>query len=90
MNEIRHRDAVFDPAFREDLRFWVRTNPRMALKVLRLVDAVLRDPFDGLGKPEPLRHSLAGMWSRRIDKENRLVYQVEDERVRFFAARYHY
>ena len=51
---------------------------------------MLPDPFDGPGKPEPLRHRLAGMWSRRIDKENRLVYQVDDERERFFAARYHY
>ena len=72
------------------LEYWTKANPRMALKVLRLVSAVLWDPFDGLGRPEPLRHSLARMWSRRIDKENRLVYQVEDARVRFFATRYHY
>ena len=90
MTAHTNRDAVFDPTFREDLKFWVRTNPRTALKVLRLVDAVLRDPFDGLGKPEPLRHQLAGTWSRRIDKENRLVYQVNDDRVYFLAARYHY
>ena len=54
--------------------------------MIRLGSAVLRDPFDGPGKPEPLRQQSAGMWSRRINKENRLVYQVEDERVRFFAA----
>lgn len=90
MNEDRRREAVFSTVFLRDLEFWTKANPRMALKVLRLVSAVLRDPFDGLGKAEPLRHSLAGMWSRRIDKENRLVYQVEDERVRFFAARYRY
>ena len=90
MKDGQRRDAVFDPVFREDLRFWVRTNPRTALKVLGLVDAVLRDPFDGLGKPEPLRHGLAGTWSRRIDKEHRLVYQVDDDRVYFLAARYHY
>ena len=90
MTEDRRREAVFSTAFLRDLEFWTKANPRMALKVLRLGSAVLRDPFDGPGKPEPLRHRLAGMWSRRIDKENRLVYQVEDERVRFFAARYHY
>jgi len=90
MKDGQRRDAVFDPAFREDLEFRVRTNPRTALKVLRLVDAVLRDPFDGPGKPEPLRHRLADTWSRRIDKENRLVYQVDDDRVYFLAARYHY
>lgn len=90
MKEDRRREAVFSTVFLRDLESWTKANPRMALKVLRLVSAVLRDPFHGLGKPEPLRHNLAGMWSRRIDKENRLVYQVEDERVRFFAARYHY
>ena len=90
MKEDRRREAVFSTAFLRDLEFWTKANQRTALKVLRLVSAVVRDPFDGLGKPEPLRHSLAGMWSRRIDKENRLVYQVADERVRFFAARYHY
>ena len=90
MKEHRRREAVFSTVFLRDLEYWTKANPRMALRVLRLVSAVLRDPFDGLGKPEPLRHSLADMWSRRIDKENRLVYQVEDERVRFLAARYHY
>ena len=55
-----------------------------------LVDAVLRNPFDGIGKPEPLRRELAGRWSRRIDSEHRMVYQVTDERVYFLAARYHY
>ena len=90
MNKDRGREAVFSTVFLRDLVYWTKANPRMALKVLRLVNAILRDPFDGLGKPEPLRHGLAGMWSRRIDKENRLVYQVEDERVRFLAARYHY
>lgn len=90
MKDGQRKDAVFDPVFREDLEFRVRTNPRTALKVLRLVDAVLRDPFDGPGKPEPLRHRLAGTWSRRIDKEHRLVYQVDDDRVYFLAARYRY
>ncbi|MDE2796188.1 MAG: Txe/YoeB family addiction module toxin [Gemmatimonadota bacterium] len=90
MKDGQRRDAVFDPAFREDLEFRVSTNPRTALKVLRLVDAVLRDPFYGPGKPEPLRHRLVGTWSRRIDKEHRLVHQVDDDRVYFLAARYHY
>ena len=90
MKDGRRRDAVFDPVFREDLKFRVSTNPRTALKVLRLVDAVLPDPFDGPGKPEPLRHRLAGTWSRRIDKEHRLVYQVDDDRVYVLAAGYHY
>ena len=90
MKEGRGREAVFSTVFLRDLEYWTKANPRTALKVLRLVGDVLRDPFHGLGKPEPLRHSLAGMWSRRSDKENRLVYQVDDGRVRFLAARYHY
>ena len=80
----------FDPNFIEDLAFWTRTNTRLAVRTLRLVDAVLRDPFDRLGKPEPLRHDLTGQWARRIDKEHRLVYEVSADRVLFVAARYHY
>lgn len=84
------RQAVFQPEFREDLRFWVRNDRAVALRVLDLVEAVLRDPFDGFGKPEPLRFYLKGCWSRRITEEHRLVYMVEDGRVNFVQARYHY
>ncbi len=79
-----------DPHFLEDLEYWTRTDRRRALRALKLVEAVLRDPFDGPGKPEPLRSQLAGKWSRRIDQEHRLVYAVEGQRVYFLAARYHY
>ena len=84
------RQAVFDRAFVEDLAYRARTDRRRTLRTLKLVDAVLRDPFGGLGKPEPLRGELAGRWSRHIDTEHRLVYQVSDDRVHFLAARYHY
>lgn len=67
---------VFDRDFLEDLHFRVSTNPKTAIKVLELVEAVRRDPFDGLGKPEPLRHLGEGVWSRRITQEHRLVYKV--------------
>lgn len=90
MKGSRRREAVFDPAFLEDLTYWTRTDRKRALRALKLVDAVLRDPFGGLGKPERLRGELAGRWSRRIDSEHRLVYQVTDDRVCFLAARYHY
>ena len=86
----RTRLAVFHPEFREDLRYWVRTERRTALRVLELVEAVLRDPFEGIGKPEPLRFYLSGCWSRRITQEHRLVYLVRDERIDFLQARYHY
>jgi toxin YoeB len=84
------RDAVFHPEFVEDLRFWVDTNRKVALRALDLVEAVLRDPFQGIGKPEPLRFVLAGAWSRRLTEEHRLVYLVRADRVDFLQARYHY
>jgi toxin YoeB len=84
------RVAIFHPEFRQDLRFWVETNRRVALRILELVEAVMRDPFQGIGKPEPLRYVLAGAWSRRITEEHRLVYAVSADRVDFLQARYHY
>lgn len=84
------RLAVFQPQFRDDLRYWVETNRKIALKVLELVEASLRDPFTGLGKPEPLKHVLAGTWSRRLSQEHRLVYLVIEDRVLFLQCRYHY
>jgi toxin YoeB len=83
-------EGRFQKEFIEDLRHWVSTDRRVALKVLDLVDAVLRDPFDGIGKPEPLKYEAAGAWSRRITQEHRLVYLVGKGRVDFLQARYHY
>lgn len=84
------RLAVFHPEFRQDLRFWVQTNRRVALRIIDLVEAVLRDPFQGIGKPEPLKYVLAGAWSRRITEEHRLVYAVSADHIDFLQARYHY
>lgn len=84
------RVAVFQPEFREDLRFWVKSERSTALRVLDLVEAVMRDLFQGLGKPEHLRYLLAGCWCRRITQEHRLVYRVAEEAVDFLQARYHY
>jgi toxin YoeB len=84
------REAVFHPEFRQDLRHWVETDRKTALRILELVEAVLRDPFTGIGKPEPLKYVLAGCWSRRITQEHRLVYRVSAGRVDFLQARYHY
>ena len=92
MTKATHRErvALFTPAFLEDLRWWVTTDRKVALRILDLVDVVLRDPFGGLGKPEPLKHLGSGTWSRRITQEHRLVYSVEAERINFLQARYHY
>jgi toxin YoeB len=84
------RQAVFQPEFRQDLSYWVKTDRKAAVRILELVEAVLRDPFDGIGKPEPLKFVLAGCWSRRITQEHRLVYRVSETRIDFLQARYHY
>jgi len=84
------RLLVFDRDFLEDLAFWVSTDRKVALKILELVESILLDPFVGLGKPEPLRNLGIGVWSRRITQEHRLVYKVEDSRLLFAQARYHY
>ena len=82
--------AVLDPKFRQDLRSWIETDRRVALRILDLMEAILRDPFAGIGKPEPLKYISAGLWSRRITLEHRLVYLVVDQYVYFLQSKYHY
>ena len=84
------RALVFDRDFLNDLTHWVSTDRKVALKILELFEAIRRDPFNGLGKPEPLRHLGPGVWSRRITQEHRLVYVVKEDRLLFAQARYHY
>jgi toxin YoeB len=84
------RSIEFDPGAFEDLAWWAERDRAQAMRIIRLVGDTQRDPFSGIGKPEPLRHELAGCWSRRIDQEHRLVYQVLPERIRILACRYHY
>ncbi|MGI8991657.1 MAG: Txe/YoeB family addiction module toxin [Bryobacteraceae bacterium] len=90
MSRPVERDAVFQPEFREDFRHWVETDRNTALRLLSLIESVLRDPFTGIGKPEQLKHRLSGTWSRRITQEHRLVYRVSVNRIDFLQARYHY
>jgi toxin YoeB len=84
------REAVFHPEFREDLRFWAGTERRIALRAFDLIEAILRDPFTGIGKPEPLKYLATGAWSRRLTQEHRIVYLVSETRIDFLQARYHY
>ena len=84
------RNLEFDIAAFEDLAWWIGQDRKKALRIIRLVIEVEKDPFHGIGKPEPLKHELAGCWSRRIDGEHRLVYQVTESRIRILACRYHY
>lgn len=74
----------------DDLRWRVETDRKLALRVLDLVEGVLRNPFEGMGKPELLKGLGPNVWSRRVTQEHRLVYRVLDDRVDFLQARYHY
>ncbi len=84
------RDSVFEKEFREDLRFWLQADRKTLVRIFELVEAVMRDPFSGIGKPEPMRHIGPNIWSRRITKEHRLLYLVGDTRINFLQARFHY
>ena len=68
----------------------MKTDRKLALRVFDLVEAIVRDPYHGIGKPEPLKYHLAGAWSRRLTAEHRVVYLVGEERIDFLQARYHY
>lgn len=86
----KQRKAVFQPEFIEDLRYWVETDRKLAIKALDMVEAILRDPHKGIGKPEPLKYIAPGTWSRRLTLEHRIVYLVRNNQVDFLQARYHY
>ena len=74
----------------EDYLYWQQNDKRMVKRINQLIKDIMRHPFDGVGKPEPLKENLAGFWSRRIDGEHRLVYLVEDHVILIFACRGHY
>lgn len=82
--------CIVQKQFREDLTDWIRYDRKTAMKVLDLVEDILRDPFVGKGKPEPLKHLPGNVWSRRITQEDRLVYRVYENKVDFLQAKYHY
>jgi toxin YoeB len=83
-------ELVLDPFFLDDMTHWAGTDARVLAKILRLVDEIRRDPFRGTGKPEPLKNLGAGVWSRRITQEHRIVYRVDKGRVHLLQCRYHY
>ena len=84
------RKIVFHPCGWDDFTYWAAADQKMLRRLVRLVEEARRTPFDGLGKPEPLRRNLSGFSSRRIDDEHRLVYCVTDEELIIIQARYHY
>ncbi|HEY0019678.1 MAG TPA: Txe/YoeB family addiction module toxin [Longimicrobium sp.] len=84
------RQAIVFRGFRQDLAWWIGSHPRTALRVMRLVEEIIRDPFSGIGKPEALKHRVPGECSRRITDADRLVYLVRGAAIYFLAARSHY
>lgn len=86
----KERLSIFHSEFREDLTYWVKIDRKIALRILEIVEAILRNPFEGIGKPEPLRYLGSGVWSRRITQEHRIVYVVSDDKIDFIQCRYHY
>jgi toxin YoeB len=84
------RSVEFDPNGFEDLAWWIQQDRKTALRIVQLIKEVQRTPFEGTGKPEPLKHELKGCWSRRITQEHRLVYEVRGETIRILACRFHY
>ncbi len=80
----------FDPSAFEDLAWWIEKDRKKALRIVKLIREVQRDPFHGTGQPERLKHELSDCWSRRIYEEHRLVYEVLEDKIRILACRYHY
>lgn len=74
----------------EDYISWLHDDRKMLKKINDLIKDIQRNPFEGKGKPEPLKYDLSGYWSRRIDREHRLVYQADENEIRIYACRYHY
>lgn len=83
-------NVVFAPQAREDYQYWQSTDRTLVKRINRLINEIRRSPYEGIGKPEPLKYGLAGAWSRRVTDEHRLVYRVNDNDLQILQARYHY
>jgi toxin YoeB len=88
--EYKNFISVFSDEFIEDLKYWVKTDRKTAYRIMELIESVIKNPFEGIGKPEPLKYELRNCWSRRITQEHRLVYCVEKNYLYFLQTRYHY
>lgn len=77
------KELILDKDFVADLTYWIHTDRKITLKVMEFMEAIRRSPFDGIGKPEPLRHLGSNVWSRRINHEHRLVYSVTTDKILF-------
>lgn len=90
LQPIVNRFPGFSSQFKEDLGWWFKQDAKKAAKILDMVTAIMQDPFKGIGKPEPLKYIDSNLWSRRIDLEHRLIYQVSKTQIDFLACRFHY
>ena len=88
--EYKNFISVFSDEFIEDLKYWVKTDRKTAYRIMELIESVIKNPFEGIGKPEPLKYELRNCWSRRITQEHRLVYCVDKNYLYFLQSRYHY
>lgn len=84
------KNILFEKVAFEDIAYWIKTDIRMMKKIIQLLENILQTPYEGLGKPEALKHQLQGHWSRRIDSEQRLVYRIEETAIIVVSCRYHY
>ena len=84
------RTVFFEKQAFEDVKFWSSTNPKILKKVVEIISEIQKKPFEGIGKPEPLKHNLKGFWSRRLSDEHRIIYKVDNETVYIASCRYHY
>jgi toxin YoeB len=84
-------EIVFLPAAKDDLNYWIKTgNKQIIKKIAQLIESIKKTPFDGIGKPEPLKFYLINSWSRRINQEHRLVYEILDNKILIHSAKGHY
>ncbi len=82
--------VTFSPQAKDDFDYWLITDKSTAKKIVRLIEDIQKNPFNGIGKPEPLKHQLSGFWSRRINRQHRLIYQVYDNKIFIFSVKGHY
>lgn len=82
--------VVFLPKAFDEIKFWAEQDKDILIRIFELIKDIQRSPFSGIGKPEPLKHQLKGLWSRRITKEHRLIYQIRNEEIVIVSCRFHY
>jgi toxin YoeB len=81
---------IFSETAWEDYLYWQKTDRKIMQRINELIQTIMRTPFEGIGKPEPLKHGFKGYWSRRINDEHRIVYKVQDDAIFIAQCRYHY